>query len=110
MPTSDACYASRVDVAVRRHQGVYLLGLGIISVFAAFFMVPLGVMAWIRARRDLREMEAGRMDEAGRDLTRLARVLGIISTLIVAFWLLVLVASLSMRPLLEIRHVVEVSR
>ena len=99
-----------MEAVVRRHQGVYLLGMGIISVFLAFVMVPLGVITWMRAHRDLGQMNAGDMDEAGRDLTRLARLLGIIATAIFAFWAVVMVVSLTVPNELHGTRVIEAGR
>ena len=40
--------------------------------------VALGMGVWAVGRRDLRTMDAGRMDPAGRGLTQAGRVLGIL--------------------------------
>jgi hypothetical protein len=51
------------------HRGPLLLVLGILSLVAAPWV--LAPIAWILARRDLKEMAAGRMDPAGQGQTRL---------------------------------------
>jgi predicted Zn finger-like uncharacterized protein len=62
------------------HRGDTIQLLGILS----FFLVPhvLGPMAWIMGNGDLREMDAGRMDPAGRKSTETGRLCGKISTII----------------------------
>ena len=45
---------------------------------------------------DLREMDFGRMDPSGRDLTNAGRILGIIATVILIFQLaIILIASVA---------------
>ena len=70
--------------AVRRdcepHRGDVLLGLGRISLACgllslclcvpAAISVPLGLVVWLLAERDLAKMAAGQMDPAGRELTQ----------------------------------------
>ena len=62
------------------HRGDTIQLLGILS----FFLVPLvlGPMAWIMGRSDLREMDAGRMDPAGRGATQTGKTCGMIATII----------------------------
>ena len=84
--------------------------MGIISVFLAFFFVPLGAFILYSAHRDLGEMNAGRMDEAGRDLVRLARVLGIISTFIAAFMIFMFVVKFAGPSNLPATRIIEASR
>ena len=54
-----------------------MLALGILSLIGALFLVPLGIVAWILGARDLRAMNEGRMDSAGRTLTQIGLVFGI---------------------------------
>jgi uncharacterized protein (DUF983 family) len=87
------------------HRGPMLLAFGIIGlvmlVFAAFCLplgvvaLPLGVMAWVLANGDLREMAAARMDRAGKGLTQAGRILGIITcclTLLMAVFFVIFFA------------------
>jgi hypothetical protein len=62
------------------HRGDIIQLLGILS----FFLVPLvlGPIAWIMGRSDLREMDAGRMDPAGRQATQTGKTCGMIATII----------------------------
>lgn len=73
---------------LRPHRAVAVLVLGIVSLV---FCVFLGVIPWVMGNRDLREMDAGRMNPAGRGLTQAGRVCGIVSVIIdialVLMWL-----------------------
>jgi hypothetical protein len=62
------------------HRGDTIQLLGILS----FFLVPLvlGPCAWIMGRSDLAEMDAGRMDPAGRQATQTGKTCGMIATII----------------------------
>ncbi len=62
------------------HRGDTIQLLGILS----FFLVPLvlGPLAWIMGRSDLAEMDAGRMDPAGRQATQTGKTCGMIATII----------------------------
>jgi len=42
--------------------------------------LPIGIPAWVMSRRDLKAMDQGFMDPAGRGLTQAGRVLGIVGT------------------------------
>jgi hypothetical protein len=69
------------------HRGRLLNGLAVAAAVCAVLgwglCLPapvgfgLGVLVWLMARRDLRLMEAGLMDPAGRELTETARRVGI---------------------------------
>ncbi len=45
---------------------------------------PLGVVAWSMGSADLKEMDAGTMDNSGRSITNAGRILGMIGTLMLA--------------------------
>jgi hypothetical protein len=55
--------------------------------------VILGIVAWVMGKNDLREMDAGLMDPAGRGLTQAGKICGMISVILalvgLAIWLLV---------------------
>jgi hypothetical protein len=57
------------------HRGALILVLGLLG-FAVCFI--FSIMAWVMGSNDLREMEAGRMDRSGMDLTRAGMILGMI--------------------------------
>jgi hypothetical protein len=62
------------------HRGDTIQLLGILSFFIAGII--LGPMAWVMGNNDLREMDAGRMDPAGRSATSTGRMCGMISTIL----------------------------
>ena len=70
---------------MRAHRGILILVLGIASLVTC---PPLGIPVWIMGNQDLRSMEAGTMDQAGRDFTRTGRILGILGTAYFGLWLL----------------------
>jgi hypothetical protein len=65
---------------VAPHRGPMIMVLDILSLFVA--PIILGPMAWIMGRSDLKEMDLGRMDRAGRDNTNTGVVCGMISTIL----------------------------
>lgn len=65
--------------AVKPHRGAVILVLGILGLVICFI---LGIVAWMMANTDLREMDAGRMDPEGRGLTQAGKICGIISVIL----------------------------
>ena len=57
------------------HRGMLVLIFGIIGLFTCAIF---SILAWIFGNEDLKKMESGRMDPAGRDTTNAGRILGII--------------------------------
>lgn len=62
---------------MKPHRGTLILVLGILGIILC---QPLGIAAWIMGNGDLKEIAAGTMDPAGKDLTNIGRILGIIAT------------------------------
>ena len=61
---------------LKPHRASVILAFGILGfVGCALF----GVAAWVMGNNDLREMDRGYMDPAGRDLTNTGRILGMVS-------------------------------
>jgi hypothetical protein len=56
-------------------RGGVILGLGIAGLLCCF---PLSFVAYFLGRKDLAEMDAGRMDPTTRSLTNVGRILGIV--------------------------------
>ncbi len=63
---------------LKPHRGGAILALGIIGLVLFFF----GIIAWIMANRDLREMNAGAMDPSGRAMTQAGKTCGIIAVIL----------------------------
>ncbi|MCX7045490.1 MAG: DUF4190 domain-containing protein [Candidatus Sumerlaeota bacterium] len=76
---------------MKPHRGILILVLGILGMVVC---LPCGIAAWIMGSRDLKEMNAGKMDPGGRGQTYAGRVLGMIATIlaIVAFVVMIAVA------------------
>jgi hypothetical protein len=76
------------------HRGGMILAFGIISlvstllapVIGVTFIFPLifGPMAWLMGNADMAEIHAGRMDPEGESMIQTGRIMGIISTILIA--------------------------
>ncbi|MDI1290640.1 MAG: DUF4190 domain-containing protein [bacterium] len=64
---------------LKPHRGSTILVLGILSIVLCQI---LGIIAWVMGNADLREMDAGTMDPAGRESTNAGKVCGIIGTVL----------------------------
>jgi ABC-type branched-subunit amino acid transport system permease subunit len=72
------------------HRGIMILVFGILSfVVCPFF----GIAAWVMGNNDLQQMNAGRMDSTGRDLTNAGRICGMVSTALLILPLLVVICA-----------------
>jgi hypothetical protein len=56
-----------------------ILVFGILGILCCFIF---GIVAWAMGNGDLREMDAGRMDPAGRGLTQAGKICGIVSVVL----------------------------
>ena len=79
------------------HRGALILVLGLMGLFIQCPIFP--VIAWVMGSNDLREMEAGRMDRSGRDMTRAGMILGMVLSILwilgaLAFFGLIFLAAL----------------
>lgn len=96
-PEADAQRWRRTDELVRRdyepHRGPLIASLGNVSMivgalslcmfgFGALISIPLGVLAWLMANRDLEHMREGRMDPRGKARTETGRTGGIAGVLL----------------------------
>ena len=84
---------------MKPHRGVIILVFGILGfVVCPFF----GIAAWVMGDTDLAEIRSGRMDPAGRDLTKAGRICGMVATGFLIFQMLIMVivfsAMLAARP------------
>jgi hypothetical protein len=66
--------------ALRPHRGTLVLILGIVGLLCC---MPIGIVAWVLGHQDLKDMNAGLMDPAGRGMTQAGKILGIISVILV---------------------------
>lgn len=64
---------------MKPHRGTLILVLGILGLVLC---APLGIVAWIMGKGDLREMDAGAMDPTGRSLTNAGKICGLIATIL----------------------------
>ena len=64
---------------MKPHRGTLILVLGIIGLI---FCGPLAIVAWVLGSGDLKEIDAGRMDPAGRGTTQAGKICGIIGTIL----------------------------
>jgi len=75
--------------ALKPHRGGVVLTLGILGIVICFIC---GIIAWVMGKNDLREMDAGAMDPAGRGLTNAGKICGIVGVILqcvgLVFWLL----------------------
>ncbi len=82
------------------HRGPAILTLGILGCAIGCFGLVMGLIAWNMGNADLRAMDEGRMDPAGRSLTISGRICGIVGTcfqsVMVCFGLLWLIFVISM--------------
>jgi len=74
---------------LKPHRGVLILVLGILGLVVCFI---LGIVAWVMGNNDLREIDAGTMDPAGRGLTQAGKICGMVSVILwivaAVIWLL----------------------
>ncbi|MEW4565913.1 DUF4190 domain-containing protein [Bremerella sp. JC770] len=67
---------------MKPHRGVLILVLGILGLIACCFCAPV---AWYMGSQDMAEIEAGRMDPEGRQMTQIGMILGMVG---VGLWVL----------------------
>lgn len=71
---------------MKPHRGQTILVLGIVGIIFAVICsivgIALGIIAWVMATGDLREMNQGTMDPAGRGLTNAGRICGMVAVIL----------------------------
>ena len=95
--------AASTQPPLKPHRGNLVLVLGLIAVSLALPGLLLcgigtviacicGVIAWVMGHKDMKEMDAGRMDPAARGLTKAGKICGMIGAIIsiagTVFWLI----------------------
>ena len=71
---------------MKPHRGTVVLVLGILGLVLC---APLGIAAWVMGSGDMREMDAGTMDPAGRGTTQAGKICGMIGTILFAISLVI---------------------
>jgi len=64
---------------MKPHRGTLILVLGILGLIVC---APLAIAAWVMGASDLKEIDAGTMDPAGRGSTQAGKICGIIGTIL----------------------------
>jgi hypothetical protein len=71
---------------MKPHRGTLILILGILGLVVCG---PLGIAAWVMGSSDLKEIDAGTMDPAGRGTTNAGKICGIIATILIIISIIV---------------------
>jgi hypothetical protein len=64
---------------MKPHRGTLILVLGILGLVVC---APLAIVAWVMGSGDLKQIDAGTMDPAGRGTTQAGKICGIIGTVL----------------------------
>ena len=88
-PTAPTVVQPPAQGGLKPHRGGVVLTLGILGLVCCFIC---GIIAWVMGKNDLREIDAGTMDPAGRGLTNAGKICGIVGVILqcvgLVFWLL----------------------
>jgi hypothetical protein len=79
---------------MKPHRGVLILVLGILSLVGCGILT--GIPAWIMGSGDLKEIDAGAMDPAGRGMTQAGKILGMIAVILTILGVVVFVALMAL--------------
>jgi hypothetical protein len=71
---------------MKPHRGTIILVLGILGLVVCS---PLGIVAWVMGSGDLKEIDAGTMDPAGRGTTQAGKICGMIATILMIIGVIV---------------------
>ncbi|HEX7577589.1 MAG TPA: DUF4190 domain-containing protein [Verrucomicrobiae bacterium] len=71
---------------MKPHRGTLVLVLGILGLVVCG---PLGIAAWVMGSGDLKEIDAGTMDPAGRGTTQAGKICGMIATILMIIGVIV---------------------
>ncbi len=75
---------------MKPHRGTLILILGILGIIICG---PLAIVAWVMGSGDLKQMDAGTMDPAGRGTTQGGYICGIIGTILFILALVLVVIA-----------------
>ncbi|HEX5678952.1 MAG TPA: DUF4190 domain-containing protein [Alcanivorax sp.] len=84
-PAVPATETERTGVAMQPHRGTLVLTLGLVSML---LFSPLGVVAWILGVLELKAMDRGERDPAGRGTAIAGMIFGIIGTVMMVVFLI----------------------
>ena len=76
---------------MKPHRGATILVFGILGLILCQLF---GIAAWTMGNNDLREMGAGIMDPAGKDLTSAGRILGMVATGVLILQAVILIVAI----------------
>lgn len=91
MSTFPPPISNQPGVGMAPHRGVLVLVLGILGLVLCVFC---GIAAWLFGNKDLAEMQAGRMDPSGMQLTKIGKILGIVATALWGVWIVLWVGMM----------------
>jgi len=91
-------------------RGGTVIALGVLSLLTGICGLPLGIVPWVMASRDLKAMRTGRMDSGGRRTTQAGKVLGIAGVLLSIPALLVMAGTARLPSTLNNARVIETTR
>jgi len=87
---------TRESVSRQPHRGGFIVAMAILSwVMPCLFF--LAFVAWAMGHHDLQEMEAGRMDSAGKELTRVGKIIGMVNAILCIGIVMLLFAMIALR-------------
>ncbi|MHC4694905.1 MAG: CCC motif membrane protein [Planctomycetota bacterium] len=98
-PTEPTSSQPQTQQPLAPHRGTLILVFGILSIVCCLIF---GIVAWVMASKDLKEMAAGRMDPSGQGITKAGMICGIIGIvwqavgLIIQIILMILGAGVAM--------------
>ena len=87
---------------MKPHRGTLILVLGILGLVVCG---PLGIVAWVMGSGDLKEIDAGTMDPAGRGTTQAGKICGIIATILMIIGVIVAILIVALAGLGAAHHV-----
>lgn len=76
---------------MKPHRGAIILVFGILGLLLCQLF---GIAAWTMGNNDLREMDAGFMDPAGKDLTTAGRILGMVAAGILILQAVIIIVAI----------------
>ncbi|MHC2069434.1 DUF4190 domain-containing protein [Bremerella sp. T1] len=78
---------------MKPHRGVLILVLGILGLVGCCICAPI---AWYMGSQDMAEIEAGRMDPEGKQMTQIGMILGIVGCVLTLLGIIVQVGIMVM--------------